>query len=157
MIAPMDTEKRRDLPQGLWVVATPIGNLGELSERARGALAQADAIYCEDTRRTGALLTAVGISGKSLRRLDAHSGARAVEDAVARLESGESFAYVSDAGTPAISDPGSALVAAARARGVRVTPVAGPSAVAALLSVSGFEGTAFVFRGFFPQIGRAHV
>lgn len=135
---------------GLWVVATPIGNLGDLSPRAREALELADAILCEDTRRTARLAAALGIS-TPLERLDAHAGPRAIEKAVKRLEAGESLALVTDAGTPAISDPGAALVAAARDAGVAITPFPGASAVMTLLSVAGFHETPFTFRGFFRE------
>jgi 16S rRNA (cytidine1402-2'-O)-methyltransferase len=147
----MDALKRQVLPTGLWVVATPIGNLGDLSPRALQALSLADAILCEDTRRTSQLLAAVGLSGKRLERLDAHATPARLDQVADRLEAGENLALVSDAGTPAVSDPGSALVARALERGVRVTPLPGPSAVVTLLSVAGFESTAFLFRGFFPR------
>jgi 16S rRNA (cytidine1402-2'-O)-methyltransferase len=153
MIRPaMNELKRQDLPTGLWVVATPIGNLGDLSPRALSALAHADAVLCEDTRRTAQLLSALGLAGGGrLRRLDAHAGEGAIAREVERLTEGASAALVTDAGTPGVSDPGSRLVAAARAAGVKVTAVPGPSAVTALLSVAGWEATEFSFRGFFPR------
>ena len=144
-----DEQKRQYLP-GLWVVATPIGNLGDLAPRAREALKRADTILCEDTRRT-ACLTAVLEIETPLERLDAHAGPKAIEKAVKRLLAGESLALVTDAGTPAVSDPGSALVEAAREAGVTVTPFPGASAVMTLLSVAGFHETPFTFRGFFPR------
>jgi 16S rRNA (cytidine1402-2'-O)-methyltransferase len=134
----------------LWVVATPIGNLEDLAPRARQALSDAQAILCEDTRRTSHLLSALGIH-KRLERFDAHTTPERVEELVVRLQAGESLALVSDAGTPAVSDPGARLVARAREMGVVVTPLPGPSAVLTLLSVAGFNETAFVFRGFFPR------
>lgn len=146
--------KRQDLPAGLWIVATPIGNLQDLSPRARQALEEAEAIFCEDTRRTASLLAALGIAGvkgRPVLRLDAHASERAISEAIARLETGQSCALVTDAGTPGISDPGSRLVSRAQRAGIRVTPVPGPSALMALLSVAGFEETAFTFRGFFPR------
>jgi len=154
----MREKKRHDLPTslppglkpGLWMVATPIGNLEDFSSRARLALEHADAILCEDTARTSNLLSAFGIS-KSMYRLDAHATPDKIEGVVARLKAGENFACVSDAGTPAVSDPGSALVKEARASGIDVTPIPGVSAVTALLSVSGFAETEFTFRGFFPR------
>src|SRR4051812_48537814 len=129
MIRPRMAEtKRQDLPPGLWVVATPIGNLGDLSPRARDALESADALLCEDTRTTQALLGALGIQrqARTLLRLDAHAEKRGLDDVIERLKSGESLALVSDAGTPGISAPGSRLVARAREEGIRVLPVPGP-------------------------------
>ncbi len=141
------------MPAGLWVVATPIGNLGDLSPRALAALEQADFILCEDTRRAAQLLAATLGSGggQSLERLDAHASPKKLEVVAHRLAAGESAALITDAGTPAISDPGSALVRLCREKGVRITGVPGPSSVPALLSVCGFEETAFAFRGFLPR------
>ena len=149
----MKVTKRQYLPAGLWVVATPIGNLEDLSPRAKQALEEADLIVCEDTRRTGALLSALGIPGSTVKldRLDAHTEVQKIPLWMRRLEDGSSLALVTDAGTPAISDPGAALTAAAKQAGVRITPVPGPSAVVALLSVSGFLDASFTFRGFFPR------
>lgn len=149
----MDKTKKQVLPNGLWVVATPIGNLEDLSSRAISALKEADGILCEDTRETSKLLSAFGISKfhSALERLDAHSSSKVIERAVERLCAGESLALVTDAGTPAISDPGAELVDRAREQGVRVIPIPGPSALMALLSVCGFHETSFVFRGFFPR------
>jgi 16S rRNA (cytidine1402-2'-O)-methyltransferase len=146
----MNPLKRQVFPPGLWVVATPIGNLDDLSARARQALSDADAVLCEDTRRTSQLLAALGVS-RPLERFDAHAGEARVEGLVRRLVEGQSFALVSDAGTPGVSDPGARLVARAREAGVAVTPVPGPSAPVTLLSAAGFDETAFVFRGFFPR------
>jgi 16S rRNA (cytidine1402-2'-O)-methyltransferase len=145
--------KRQDLPAGLWVVATPIGNLGDLSPRARAALETADALLCEDTRTTLALLGALGISRPpgALLRLDAHAEKKGLDAVVERLASGQSLALVADAGTPGISDPGARLVSRAREEGIRVVPVPGPSAVAALVSILGSIDPSFVFRGFFPR------
>jgi 16S rRNA (cytidine1402-2'-O)-methyltransferase len=145
-----DDTKRQNLPSGLWVVATPLGNLEDITIRAQKALSSADAILCEDTRRTAKLTAALGIS-KRLERLDAHASPQRVDEVVKRLLGGESLALVTDAGTPGISDPGSALVKKALEAGVRVVPVPGPSAVTALLSVSGFSDSSFVFSGFFPR------
>jgi 16S rRNA (cytidine1402-2'-O)-methyltransferase len=143
-----------DLPPGLWVVATPIGNLRDLTVRGREALANAERIYCEDTRRTSRLLAALGVR-RPLERLDAHASPARVAAVAAELaglaEQGRGAALVTDAGTPAISDPGARLVARARELGVRVTPVPGCSAVVAALSVAGWENTRFTFRGFFPR------
>lgn len=141
------------MPSGLWVVATPLGNLGDMPPRALQALSSADAILCEDTRRTLNLLRAFEIQGR-LERLDAHASAAQVNSVVERLKKGGSFALVSDAGTPGISDPGAKVVALAHDAGICVTPIPGPSAVATLLSVSGFEGNSFAFFGFFPRSKR---
>lgn len=146
----MTTKKRQDLPIGLWVVATPLGNLGDLTDRARAALAQADRVLCEDTRRTGALLSALGISAR-MDRYDAHAGPHETNRQIERLKAGESLALVTDAGTPAVSDPGARLVQAAHAAGIPVTPVPGPSAVTALLSAAGFSESEFAFGGFYPR------
>jgi 16S rRNA (cytidine1402-2'-O)-methyltransferase len=149
----MNKTNRQVLPSGLWVVATPIGNLEDLTPRALRALQEAEIILCEDTRRTSVLLAAVGISASShkLHRLDAHTGIKKIENYGESLQSGMSIALVTDAGTPSISDPGALLVAEAQKKGVRITPIPGVSAVATLISVSGFHGTSFTFRGFFPR------
>jgi 16S rRNA (cytidine1402-2'-O)-methyltransferase len=138
------------------VIATPIGNLSDISDRARLALKHASRILCEDTRRTAQLLEALSISRDDgerfqLERSDAFASPSQLEKAIAWIEEGENLALVTDAGTPAISDPGAALVQLAHQRGVRVTPIPGASAVTALLSASGFGETAFSFRGFFPR------
>ena len=139
----------------LYVVATPIGNLEDLSPRARRVLAEVDVIAAEDTRRTRALLTHFGVAGKELVALHAHSEARDVVRLASRLREGASVAIVSDAGTPGVSDPGDALVRAAIELGVRVVPIPGPSATLAALSASGLSsGGAFRFLGFLPRDGR---
>ncbi len=132
------------------MVATPIGNLEDLTPRARDALSRAEAVLCEDTRRTSKLLAALGVRA-TLKRFDAHSSDREVESVVSELRAGKTFALVTDAGTPAISDPGALLVQEARKAGVAVTPIPGVSAVATLLSVCGFIENEFTFRGFFPR------
>lgn len=135
------------LPDGLYVVATPIGNLGDLSQRAREIFDASVAVFCEDTRVTAKL-----VKMSKLVRLDHHASASKIKVAVEQMESTPGiYALVSDAGTPGISDPGSPLVRAAREAGIEVFPVPGPSAVAAFLSVSGFLGEGFTFRGFFPK------
>jgi 16S rRNA (cytidine1402-2'-O)-methyltransferase len=134
----------------LWVVGTPLGNLGDLSARATQILGQVDGVLCEDTRRTSHLMSHLGLT-KSLYRLDQHSHPSDISRFIREMENGKTFAYVSDAGTPAISDPGSDLVQACFEAGIPVSPVPGPSAVTALLSVGGFNETAFSFRGFFPR------
>jgi len=144
-------------PAGVLVlVATPIGNLGDLSPRAVRALADADVIACEDTRRTRQLLTHEGIaSGGRLVTVNDHTEVAQVPALLARLDGGERVTLVSDAGMPAISDPGERLVAAAAAAGHRVEIVPGPSAALAALVVSGLPTGRFCFEGFLPRKGRA--
>jgi len=133
----------------LHVVATPIGNLGDLSPRAQQVLREVAAICAEDTRRSGQLLSHFGIS-TPLVALHEHNEQQMAERLVARLLAGESLALVSDAGTPLVSDPGYRLVRAARAAGVKVSPVPGPSALIAALSVAGLPSDRFAFEGFLP-------
>lgn len=138
----------------LYIVATPIGNLADLTLRALHVLALVDAIACEDTRHSGALLRQIGIGGKPLLAVHEHNEREAADAVLARLARGERVAYVSDAGTPAISDPGAALVAAAQAAGYRTVPLPGPSSAVAALSVAGDSvGGPFVFLGFLPTRG----
>ncbi|MBV8561444.1 MAG: 16S rRNA (cytidine(1402)-2'-O)-methyltransferase [Acidimicrobiia bacterium] len=137
----------------LVVVATPIGNLGDLAPRAVEELARADAIACEDTRRTRKLLTHAGVKAPTLITVNDESEARQVRAVVARLERGERVALVTDAGTPGISDPGERLVAAAAAAGVEVEVVPGASAAIAALVVSGLPTGRFTFEGFLPRKG----
>ncbi|MFZ5549810.1 MAG: 16S rRNA (cytidine(1402)-2'-O)-methyltransferase [Pseudomonadota bacterium] len=138
----------------LYVVATPIGNLADFSLRAVHVLALADAVACEDTRVSGGLLRHLGLD-KPLIPLHEHNEREAAERVLARLASGERVAYVSDAGTPAISDPGAVLVAMARKAGHRVLPIPGPSSVVTALSAAGqLPGAAgFHFAGFLPAKG----
>lgn len=133
----------------LHVVATPIGNLADLSPRALDTLRTVDAICAEDTRHTRQLLAHFGVE-RPLLALHEHNEAEVAERLVARLLAGESLALVSDAGTPLVSDPGFRLVRAARAAGVRVSPVPGPSALIAALSVAGLPSDRFAFEGFLP-------
>lgn len=146
----MKASKRQNFPHGLWVIATPIGNLADLSPRAIDALRAVDAICCEDTRHTRALCAAMNIE-KSLLRLDAHSKDSTIAQYLERLTGGESLALVTDAGTPAISDPGAKLVKAVREAGIAVYPVPGACAWVALASIAGAEAGTHVFRGFFPR------
>lgn len=134
----------------LAVVATPIGNLDDITLRALRALRECDCVVAEDTRRTRALLTAHAIS-RPLASLPAHDERRRIPQLIGRLDRGETLALCTDAGTPALSDPGSALVRAARAAGHAVTPVPGPSALTAALSASGLSGDSFCFLGFLPR------
>ena len=138
----------------LYVVATPIGNLADIGLRALHVLTLADALACEDTRHSQALLRSYGVSKPSTAflALHQHNETGAAEDVIVRLQSGQRVAYLSDAGTPAISDPGAKLVAAVQAAGFRVMPIPGASSVTALLSVSGCQGDgSFVFVGFLPS------
>lgn len=140
----------RPSPAGtLHVVATPIGNLNDLSPRALETLRGVAAICAEDTRHTRQLLSHFGIE-QSLVALHEHNESGIAERIVARLQAGESLALVSDAGTPLVSDPGFRLVAAARAAGIRVSPVPGPCALIAALSVAGLPSDRFAFEGFLP-------
>lgn len=134
----------------LYVVATPIGNLGDLTERAREVLAACDGVVAEDTRHSGNLLRHLGIR-KPLHALPAFDEAARVEPLVRRLAAGESLALITDAGTPAVSDPGAVLVRRAVEEGVRVVPVPGASAAIAAVSVSGFPEGRFHFVGFLPR------
>jgi 16S rRNA (cytidine1402-2'-O)-methyltransferase len=133
----------------LFVVATPIGNLDDLSPRAREVLGRADLIAAEDTRVTGRLLSHVGIKVRSLALHD-HNEEKVVPELIEALESGNSVALVSDAGTPLVSDPGYRLVRAAHNVGITVSPIPGPSAPVAALSASGLPSDRFVFEGFLP-------
>lgn len=133
----------------LYVVATPIGNLEDITLRAVRILGEADRIACEDTRQTRKLLDHYGISKPAVSYHQHNEAARASE-LVERLQAGETIALVSDAGTPLISDPGYRVVAAAIEAGIRVVPIPGPSASIAALSASGLATDAFQFRGFLP-------
>jgi 16S rRNA (cytidine1402-2'-O)-methyltransferase len=141
------------LEPGLYVVATPIGNLGDITLRAIDVLKRADVVAAEDTRNTRGLLNHLGISA-TLVALHAHNERRAAAPLVQRIAEGQSVALVSDAGTPAVSDPGSELVAAVRAAGLAVIPVPGASALTAALSASGMTFDGAVFAGFLPVKGR---
>lgn len=138
----------------LYVVATPIGNLADLGFRALALLRRADAIAAEDTRHTRALLERIGIAAP-LIACHEHNEREAAERVIARLAANECVAYVSDAGTPGVSDPGARLVDAVRVAGHPVVAVPGPSAVAAALSVAGFAEPTFHFAGFLPAKSEA--
>ncbi|MYA84147.1 MAG: 16S rRNA (cytidine(1402)-2'-O)-methyltransferase [Acidimicrobiaceae bacterium] len=139
----------------LVLVGTPIGNLGDLSPRAVEALEAADLVCCEDTRRTGRLLEHAGVSGARLRRVDEHTETEAIGDVCELLAAGATVAVVTDAGMPAVTDPGGPLVAACAAAGHTVTVVPGPSAGLAALAVSGLPAGRFCFEGFLPRKGKA--
>lgn len=136
-------------PGHCYVVATPIGNLADLSERARAILGSASVVACEDTRTTGAMLQRLGLH-RPLVAYHEHNETEAAEQLATRLTAGESVAVVSDAGTPALSDPGFRLVRACRRRGLTVIPVPGACAAIAVLSASGLPSNAFYFAGFLP-------
>jgi 16S rRNA (cytidine1402-2'-O)-methyltransferase len=137
----------------LWVVATPIGHLGDLSPRAAEVLRSVDAVAAEDTRRTARLYAHLGVAAPTMLSLPAFDERGRVEAVVARLVAGQAVALCTDAGTPGLSDPGAALVAAAWEAGARVVPVPGPSAALAALSASGFPADRFFFAGFLPRKG----
>lgn len=138
----------------LYVVATPIGHLGDVTRRAVDTLQEADRVVAEDTRRARGLLSHLGIAGKPVDRVDEHAPEAAIARVVDALLAGERVALVTDAGTPIVSDPGTALVRAAIAAGVAVVPIPGASAVLAAVSVAGLVEDAFTFRGFLPRSGR---
>jgi 16S rRNA (cytidine1402-2'-O)-methyltransferase len=140
-------------PGTLYIVATPLGNLGDLSPRAAELLRQIPVVAAEDTRRTRGLLSHLGAS-PTLLSFHAHSGSHRAENLLEILRAGRDVALVSDAGTPTVSDPGADLVAQARAAGCSVVPIPGASAVAAALSASGFSADRYLFLGFIPRKGR---
>ncbi|MDO8887140.1 MAG: 16S rRNA (cytidine(1402)-2'-O)-methyltransferase [Hydrogenophaga sp.] len=154
LAAARDAAAHQHYPQGaLYMVATPIGNLADIGLRALQVLSLVDTVACEDTRHTAALLQGYGLH-KPLLALHEHNEAEAAQTVVQRLQAGQRVAYVSDAGTPGVSDPGARLVAAANAAGLRCVPIPGASSITALLSVSGtvagmggWDGR-FVFAGF---------
>jgi 16S rRNA (cytidine1402-2'-O)-methyltransferase len=138
----------------LYLVGTPIGNLGDITIRALDTLRQTKHIAAEDTRRTRQLLSHFGILERSLHALDANASPRKVEELLLLLETGEDVSLVTDAGMPSVSDPGTALVRGAHARGVTVCPIPGPSAVTAAVGASGLVDANFIFLGFLPRHGR---
>ena len=155
LAASAEAASEQHYPQGtLYVVATPIGNLADISLRALHVLALADTVACEDTRHTQSMLRAYGIDKAShqLMAVHQHNESEAASAVIDHLRTGRRVAYVSDAGTPGISDPGARLVASVSAQGLRSLPLPGPSSVTTLLSVAGIvaqEGSgAFIFQGF---------
>lgn len=134
----------------LSVVATPIGNLEDITLRALRTFREVDYVLCEDTRVTGKLLSHHGIKA-TLRRYDAHSSEKVQGQVVADLMAGKHIALCSDAGTPGVSDPGVLLVAQARTAGVRIDAIPGPSALTAAVSIAGLTGNQFTFLGFIPN------
>ncbi|UCD24238.1 MAG: 16S rRNA (cytidine(1402)-2'-O)-methyltransferase [Gemmatimonadota bacterium] len=137
----------------LYVVATPLGNLSDLSQRAGEVLRSAQLVAAEDTRRARTLLAHVGAKPRVFS-YHAHSSERRLRELVSELESGTDVILITDAGTPAISDPGRELVSKARASGARVVPIPGPSAVATALSASGLPADKYTFLGFLPRKGK---
>jgi 16S rRNA (cytidine1402-2'-O)-methyltransferase len=152
----MDNGSLVPQPGHLYVVATPIGNLADLTERARALLGAVDLIACEDTRTTGALLTRLGLH-RELIAYHEHNEIEAAERLVAMLAEGKSIAVVTDAGTPGLSDPGFRVVRACRKRGLPVVPVPGANALAVVLSASGLPTNAYLFVGFLPPRSAARI
>lgn len=138
----------------LWLVATPIGNLGDLAPRAVEVLASVALVCCEDTRRTGKLLQHAGIRAERLAVCNEHTEFDRIDDVLDVLGCGLDVAVVSDAGTPGISDPGERLVAAAIAAGYHISSVPGPAASTMAVTISGFPSGRFVYEGFLPRKGR---
>ncbi|MBU1247275.1 MAG: 16S rRNA (cytidine(1402)-2'-O)-methyltransferase [Proteobacteria bacterium] len=142
------------MPGRLHIVATPLGNTGDCSPRAREILASADVVLAEDTRRAGALFTRLGIArkdGAGFISFHDHNEAERIPRILTGLAEGDQVAVISDAGTPLISDPGYRLVAACREQGFEVTPIPGPSAITAALSAAGLPPLPFTFLGFLPR------
>ncbi len=152
----MDNASLRPQPGHLYVVATPIGNLADLTERAHAILGAVDLVACEDTRTTGAMLNRLGLR-RELFAYHEHNEAEAAEFLALRLAEGRTIALVTDAGTPGVSDPGFRLVRACRRRGLPVVPVPGASAVTVVLSASGLPTNGFLFVGFLPPKTAARV
>jgi 16S rRNA (cytidine1402-2'-O)-methyltransferase len=150
----MASEGVKETAGTLFVVATPLGNLEDLTFRAVKCLKEVQLIACEDTRRTARLLNHLGIK-KPLISCFEHNELARIDELLDRIARGDDVALVSDAGTPTISDPGFPLVRAAHARGVRVSPIPGPSALVAALSVSGLPTDEFLFAGFLPRTASA--
>ncbi len=146
------TPELEALPAGIYLVATPIGNLGDLSDRQRRVLEECDLVACEDTRRTGLLLSRLSIK-KPLTSYHEHNERERALRLAERASAGERIAVVSDAGTPGVSDPAYRVVRAAVELGVPVVPVPGPSAVMAALVASGLPTDRFVFEGYLPSKG----
>lgn len=140
----------------LYVVATPIGNLADLTDRARSILGKVDVVACEDTRTTGAMLTRLGLHRELVAYHD-HNETEMAEKLAQQLAAGRSVAVVSDAGTPALSDPGFRVVRACRQRGIPVVPVPGACALIAVVSASGLPTNGFLYVGFLPPKSAARI
>ncbi|MGZ8257169.1 MAG: 16S rRNA (cytidine(1402)-2'-O)-methyltransferase [Gallionella sp.] len=147
----MHTDHQQKLEAALYVVATPIGNMRDITLRALEVLANADIVAAEDTRNTAHLLSHHAIRAKQLIAVHQHNERGAADKIIAQLQAGLSVAFVSDAGTPAVSDPGALLVQAVLAAGLRVIPIPGASAVVAALSAAGLNDAHFLFYGFLPN------
>ena len=143
-------------PGHLYVVATPIGNLADLTDRARAILGAVDLVACEDTRTTGAMLTRLGLH-RELVAYHEHNEIDMAETLAGQIAAGKAVAVVSDAGTPALSDPGFRIVRACRRRGLPVVPVPGASALTAVLCASGLPTNGFLFVGFLPPKSAARI
>ena len=148
----MDVENSEVTVGQLVLVATPLGNLGDISRRALELLREADVIYCEDTRRSSTIFSAhsIAVNGR-LRALHEHNEASLCDQVVAQVANGQTVVVISDAGTPGISDPGARVVAAVAAAGLTVTTAPGPSAVVAALTISGLPTERFAMEGFMPR------
>ncbi len=156
MTEPVANASLTPLPGTLYVVATPIGNLADLTDRARAILGAVDVVACEDTRTTGAMLTRLGLR-RDLVAYHEHNEIEAAAKLADQLAAGKSVAVVSDAGTPALSDPGFRIVRECRRRHLPVVPVPGPSALTAVLSASGLPTNGFLFVGFLPAKSAARI
>jgi 16S rRNA (cytidine1402-2'-O)-methyltransferase len=149
MTAPAENTSLTPQPGHLYVVATPIGNLADLSDRARAILSAVDLVACEDTRTTGAMLTRFGLH-RELTAYHDHNETEVAEKLAGLIAQGKSIAVVSDAGTPGLSDPGFRIVRACRRRNLPVIPVPGACALIAVLSAAGLPTNGFLFAGFLP-------
>ncbi len=156
MTAPLANASLTPLPGHLYVVATPIGNLADLTDRARAILGAVDLVACEDTRTTGAMLTRFGLHRELVAYHD-YNETEAAERLADVIAAGKSVAVVSDAGTPGLSDPGFRLVRACRRRKLPVVPVPGPSALIAVISAAGLPTNGFLFVGFLPPKSAARL
>jgi 16S rRNA (cytidine1402-2'-O)-methyltransferase len=152
-LSPTPQSVTRERGGALFVVATPIGNLDDITLRAIATLRAVSVIAAEDTRRARTLLSHLGITGKRLVCIDAHAQAAEIHKLVDLMASGEQVALLTDAGTPSISDPGSALVRASQLEHVLVSAIPGPSAVTTAIAVSGVVESSFLFLGFVPRKG----
>ena len=144
-------------PGHLYVVATPIGNLADITDRAKVILPQVDIIACEDTRTTGTLLSRLGLSHKTLTSYHDHNETQSAEYLIGQLAAGKSVAVVSDAGTPGLSDPGFRLVRACRKQNLPVIPLPGSCALTTVLCASGLPTNGFLFAGFLPPKSAARI
>ncbi len=156
MTAPADNPSLVPQPGHLYVVATPIGNLADLTDRARAILGAVDVVACEDTRTTGTMLTRLGLH-RDLTPYHEHNETEAAERLADQIAQGKTVAIVSDAGTPGLSDPGFRIVRACRRRNLPVVPVPGASALTAVLSAAGLPTNGFLFAGFLPPKSAARI